>query len=67
MRTYFNSLLTGNSKKLLIFLVILFSPLSLFAAEAMSLHWDRSDWNLLFSDLSFWELHYFTSRLSGWL
>ena len=32
MRNYFNSLLTGNLRKLLIFLVILFSPLSLFAA-----------------------------------
>jgi Na+/H+ antiporter NhaD/arsenite permease-like protein len=32
MRTYLNSLLAGNFKKLLIFLVILFSPLSLFAA-----------------------------------
>ncbi len=32
MRTYFNSLLTGNIRKLLILLVILFSPLSLFAA-----------------------------------
>ena len=32
MRTYFNSLLTGNIKKLLLFLVVLISPLSLFAA-----------------------------------
>ena len=32
MRNYLNSLLAGNNKKLLIFLVILFSPLSLFAA-----------------------------------
>jgi Na+/H+ antiporter NhaD/arsenite permease-like protein len=32
MRNYINSLLAGKSKKLLVFLVILFSPLSLFAA-----------------------------------
>jgi Na+/H+ antiporter NhaD/arsenite permease-like protein len=34
MRTYLNSLLTGSIRKLFIFLVILFSPLSLFAAGA---------------------------------
>ena len=32
MRNYINSLLAGKSKKLLVFLIILFSPLSLFAA-----------------------------------